>query len=54
MTFLSFWVRLNITLALRGEPEALHEEARRWYDWRPVKKVDERLVNRCIHGRKPI
>lgn len=54
MTFLAFWRRLNFMLDYRGEPEALHDEARYWYDWRPVKHVDERLVNRVINARKPL
>jgi hypothetical protein len=52
--FLEFWRALNVALAIRGEPDALHGEARRWYDRRAVKTVDERLVNRVINERRPI
>ena len=52
--FLGFWRALNAALVVRGEPEALHGEARRWWDWRPVKFVDDRLVNRVVNERRPI
>jgi hypothetical protein len=54
MTFLTFWKALNAALAVRDEPEALHAEARRWYDWRPVKNIDERIVNRIVNERRPL
>ena len=54
MTFLDFWRALNVALAVRGEPEALWQEARSWWEWRPVKAVDERLINRVLNQRKPL
>lgn len=54
MTFLEWWNALNIALAARGEPEALWQEAHAWWEWRPVKFIDERLINRVINDRKPL
>jgi hypothetical protein len=53
MTFLAFWNKLNVRLAILGEPEALHAEARQWYDWRGIKRVEDRLLNRLLNARKP-
>lgn len=53
-TFIDWWNALNIALAARGEPEALWQEARAWWEWRPVKFIDERLINRVINDRKPL
>lgn len=61
MMFLDWWNVLNRELARRGEPEALHGEARDWYDSLPPatcfgveKKLEERHVNRIINARKPL
>ena len=52
--FLAFWGAVNVALACRGEVEMLHGEARQWWEWRPVKRVDDRLINRIINSRKPL
>lgn len=54
MSFLPWWKVFNAALAERGETPALWEEARGWWEWRAIKKVDERLINRVINARKPI
>jgi hypothetical protein len=54
LTYIDWWRDLNAALAVRGEPEALHGEARAWWEWRPVKFIDDRLINRVINDRKPI
>jgi hypothetical protein len=54
MQFLTFWEKLNVALAIRGEPEALYGEARAWYRERVVPAVDDRMVNQVINHRKPL
>lgn len=51
LTFIDWWKALNIALQARGEPDALWSEAYDW--WRPVKTIDERLINRVINSRNP-
>ena len=51
ISFVDFWRKLNAALTVRDQPEALFGEARQWYDWRPVKRVDDRLVNQLLHAR---
>lgn len=53
LTFLDWWKALNIALQARGEPEMPWDEAYDWW-WRPVKMIDERLINRVINSRKPL
>jgi hypothetical protein len=52
MMFHEFWLALNAALTVRGEREALFKEAHFWFNWRPVKALDERLINRVVNGRK--
>lgn len=54
MMFMQWWQALNVALAVRGEPEALWGEAHAWWQWRPIKFVDDRLVNKLINSRQPL
>jgi len=57
MTFLEWWRKLNVALACRGEPEALHGEAYRWFtsvpNMRNLEPSEDRVINRIINERKP-
>lgn len=51
--FATFWDALNMALVAAGQRRAAFSEARAWYEQRPIKFVDQRLVNRIVDDRRP-